>query len=50
VRWVILAIFLLGMISSFNWYEARTSERKLVYGLMAIAAFVLVVVLGNTMF
>jgi len=36
------------MISCLNWYEAATSERKLAYGLMALTAFVLVLVLGNT--
>jgi hypothetical protein len=50
VRWVILVIFLFGMLSSLNWYEARTTERKLVYGVMTIAAFVLVVLLVNTTF
>ena len=48
MRWLILAIFLFGMISGLNWYEAATSERKLAYGLMAVTAFVLVLVLGNT--
>ena len=48
MRWLILAIFLFGMISCLNWYEAATSERKLAYGLMALTAFVLVLVLGNT--
>jgi len=50
VRWGVLAIFLIGMASSLSWYETRTSERRIVYGVVAITAFVLVLVLGNTMF
>jgi hypothetical protein len=49
VRWIIAAIFILGMISSLYWYEAATSERSVTYGLMAITAFALVVLLGTTM-
>jgi len=37
------------MISSLNWYEAATRERKMPYGLLAIASFAFVLVLGNTM-
>jgi hypothetical protein len=36
------------MFSSLNWYEAATRERKMAFGLMTIAAFGLVFVLGNT--
>jgi hypothetical protein len=50
VRWVILAIFLLGMFSLLNWHEAVTKEGKIVYSLMAITALALVLLLGNTMF
>ena len=49
MRWIIMAIFALGMISLLNWYEAATSERRKTYGLMAITAFALVVVLATTM-
>jgi hypothetical protein len=49
VKWLILAAFLFGMVSSLNWYEAATHERKMAYGLMTIAAFTVVVVLGNTL-
>jgi hypothetical protein len=37
------------MISCRNWYEATAGEQKLAHGLMAIAAFALVVVLANTL-
>jgi hypothetical protein len=50
VRWVILAIFLVGMISLLRWHEAVTSERKITYGVVAITALALVLLLGNTMF
>jgi hypothetical protein len=49
VRWVVLAIFLLGMFSLLNWHEAVTNEGKMAYGLMAIIALALVLLLGNTM-
>jgi hypothetical protein len=48
VKWLILALFLGGMFSSLNWYEAATRERKVTFGIMTIAAFALVMVLGNT--
>ena len=48
MKWLILALFLGGMISSLNWYEAATRERKMAFGLMTLAAFGLVFVLGNT--
>jgi hypothetical protein len=50
VRWVILAIFLFGMFSLLNWHEAVTKEGKIAYGLMAVTALALVLLLGNTMF
>jgi hypothetical protein len=49
VRWLILALFIAGMTSSLNWHHARTGERKAVFGLLAVAAFVLVLVLAVTM-
>ncbi len=49
MKWVILVIFLFGMISLLNWHAAVTKERKMTYGLMAITALVLVLLLGNTM-
>jgi hypothetical protein len=48
VKWLILALFLGGMFSSVHWYEAVTRERKLAFGLMTVAAFLLVLLLGNT--
>ena len=48
MKWLILALFLGGMFSSLNWYEAVTRERKMAFGIMTIAAFALVMVLGNT--
>jgi hypothetical protein len=49
MRWVIVAVFLLGMISSFKWYEARTSERRTAFAVLAVVAFTLTAVLGSTM-
>ena len=49
VKWVVLVVFLFGMVSSVNWYEAPTHERKMAYGLMTLAALAVVLVLGNTM-
>ena len=49
MRWVTLAIFLVGMISLLRWHEAVTSERKITYGVVAITALALVLLLGNTM-
>ena len=48
MKWLILALFLGGMFSSLQWYEAATRERKMTFGLVTVAAFLLVVVLGNT--
>jgi hypothetical protein len=48
VKWLILALFLGGMLSSLQWYEAVTRERKMAFGLVTVAAFLLVLVLGNT--
>jgi len=50
VRWMILAIFLLGMISLLKWYEAVTRDGKIAYGLITITALALVLLLGNAMF
>ena len=49
MRWVVVAIFLVGMISSLNWYEARTSERRMAFGLLAVVAFALIALLGSAM-
>jgi hypothetical protein len=49
VRWLIFALFIAGMISSLNWHQAGTSEQKAAFGLLAVAAFVLVLVLAVTM-
>ena len=48
MKWLILALFLGGMLASVQWYEAATRERKLAFGLVTVAAFLLVLVLGNT--
>jgi hypothetical protein len=48
VKWLILALFLGGMFCSLNWYEAATRERKMAFGLVTVAVFALVLVLGNT--
>jgi hypothetical protein len=48
VKWLVLAVFLGGMLSSLQWYEAATRERKMAFGLVTVAAFLLVLVLGNT--
>ena len=49
VKWLILAIFFVGMISSLKWHEAVTNELRTTYGVLALAAFALVLVLGNIM-
>jgi hypothetical protein len=49
MRWVIVATFIFGMVSSLNWYEARTSERRMAFGLLAVIAFALIAVLASTM-
>lgn len=49
MKWLIFAIFLFGMFSFLNWHEAATTERRTTFGLLAIAAFALVLALGNTM-
>ena len=49
MKWLVLVIFIFGMISSLNWYEAATHERKMAFGLMTIAAFAVIIVLGNTL-
>jgi hypothetical protein len=47
MKWLIITIFLVAMIASRNWYEATTSERRTAYGLLALAAFALVLALGS---
>jgi hypothetical protein len=49
VRWLILALFIAGMILSLNWHQAKISDRKAIFGLLAVAAFALVLVLALTM-
>jgi len=53
MRWLIFVLFATAFVSSFLWYEAAdrnfTSEQKLIFGVMALVAWVLVLVLGNTM-
>lgn len=49
MKWLVFALFLLGMFASLNWYEAAASEQRLAFGLAAIAAFILVILLGTTM-
>ena len=48
MKWLILALFLGGMFASLNWYEAADRERRMAYGLVTLAAFGLVLVLGIT--
>ena len=53
MKWLIVALFIIGMIASVLWYEA--TERRLTHGqrtalgIAAMAAWALVVVLSNTM-
>ena len=49
MRWLIFALFLIGMISSLGWHEAGTSGRKTVFGFLALGNFALVLVLGMLM-
>jgi hypothetical protein len=44
-----LALFIAGMILCLNWHQAETSDRKAVFGLLAVAAFALVLALAVTM-
>ena len=48
MKWLILVLFLGGMLSAVQWYEAVTRERKMAFGLATGAAFLLVFILGNT--
>jgi hypothetical protein len=48
MKWLILAVFLGGMFASLNWYEAANRERRMAFGLVTLAAFALVFVLGIT--
>jgi hypothetical protein len=49
MRWVVVAIFFVAMFASLNWYEARTSERRMAFGLVAVVAFALIALLGSTL-
>jgi hypothetical protein len=49
VRWLTFAAFALAMISSLNWHRAATREQRIVFGVISIAAFGAVLVLGMTM-
>jgi hypothetical protein len=49
MRWVVLAIFLVGMVSFLNWHEARTRERRLAFAVVTVVAFALMALLGSTM-
>lgn len=50
MRWLIFALFLIGMISSLGWHEAAgRSGRKTVFGFLALGNFALVLVLGMLM-
>jgi hypothetical protein len=49
MRWVVVVIFLVGMVSILNCYEARTSERRLTFGVVTVVAFVLIALLGSTL-
>ena len=46
---MILAVFLFGIVALLNWHEAGTKEPRMAFEMMAIAALVVVLVLGNTM-
>jgi hypothetical protein len=49
MRWVILAVFLVGMFAFLNWHEARSKERRLTFAIVTVVAFALMVLLGSTM-
>jgi hypothetical protein len=49
MRWVVVVIFLIGMVSFLNFYEARTRERRLAFGVVTVLAFVLIALLGSTL-
>jgi hypothetical protein len=47
MKWLIMTIFIVAMIASRAWYEATSSERRTAYGILALAAFALVLALGS---
>jgi len=48
MRWVVLAVFLVGMFA-LNWHEARTKEQRLAFAVVTVVAFALMALLGSTM-
>jgi len=52
MRWLIVAIFLFGLLASFAAYDAGnvyTGGQRTVFGITAIAAMVAVVVMAATL-
>jgi hypothetical protein len=49
MRWVVLAVFLIGMFAFLNWHEARTKEQRLAFAVVTVVAFALMALLGSTM-
>jgi hypothetical protein len=49
MRWVVFAIFLVGMVSFLNWHEAKSSEQRLAFAVVTVVAFTLMALLGSTM-
>jgi hypothetical protein len=49
MRWVVVAIFLVGMILFLNWREAGTGERRLAFAILTVVAFALMALLASTM-
>jgi hypothetical protein len=47
VSWLIVPVFAFGMIALLNWRCAVTRQRTTVFGMMTIAAFAIVLVLGS---
>jgi hypothetical protein len=53
MKWLIMALFVTGLASSFLWYEGAdrnlTRLQMSAFGWLAVTAWALVLVLGNTM-
>jgi hypothetical protein len=49
MRWLVVAIFLFGLLASFAWYDADnvyTIGQRTLFGIVATAALAVVIVMG----
>jgi len=52
MRWLVVAVFLFGLLASFAWYDADgvyTAGQRTLFAAIAIAALAVVVVMGITL-